>query len=73
MVYIFGGSAKPTIITNKPFIMGITKRNDFIYENISDTFSGFLTHDFIANKRIELTNVLVQFNDKENFKIREIY
>jgi len=73
MVCIFGGSSEPTIITNSLYITGITKRKDFIYESNSDTFSGFLIRDFIVDKEIKLTNVLIQFNEKDNFKTREIY
>jgi len=53
--------------------MSVTKRNDFIYDSTANTFSGFLIRGFIVDKEIKLTNVLIQFNDEDNFRNREIY
>jgi len=70
-VYIFGNSAKATIINEKPYITNIIIPSEFTYYN--DGFAATLISDFLVDESIEISNILVQFYGEEAHNTKELY
>jgi len=73
-VYIFGNSAKATIINEKPYITNIVIPSEFIYyDGNSSGFGGTLIKDFLVDEPIEITNILIQFYGERAHSTKELY
>jgi len=71
MVYIFGGDAK--IITNNSYIVGVSENEDFDYETTGEIFHSKVIKDIPLERKIKITNAIVQFYDEDAYNRREIY
>jgi len=58
-VYIFGKSTE---------INTSNSHNNFIYTINPSLFKGFLIQNYIVDKRIELTRVLIQFHGEDAYR-----
>jgi len=70
-VYIFGGSPKPTIITNENFIERFIEKEEFIAK--PTFYLSNLIKGFIIDKNIELTRMLISFGNEKHYDNLPIY